>query len=219
MDEDNGTNFFMLASVTKRSREMMASAFEFKKGELEYLELLATSILEEENKFVSSMKAMNCCSKVEGVRFSLHQADEAVAKFKREKWLKEVYDGKLALGIRFISEMEEWIKGQLGEDVERCALCQKLVVRGCRCQNCRQLYHKYCGEKLAKLRGGAGAEANFSCKKCNHPVKCEITVDATEEERGRGRTPQSQRGASSRRASGEPVKEPLKRVIMEDDSD
>jgi len=177
VDEDNGSNFFILVNLSKRSLELGRSQIEYNSEELSYIELLTQEILKTEEKFISSKKALNLCRDAEfenGKEITMNQADDCIHKLLEGKWLKDVYGGKLALGVRFLVEMDAYIREYLDDECANCPICSKVVSRGCRCDNCDVIFHRHCAQKMLKAKGGDG---EFRCTQCKAVVVPEIQVD------------------------------------------
>jgi len=168
VDEDTGESFFMLVNTQARSvagggKELgVGVQSQWSPGELDYLRLVATEILQSEDKCVSSRVALNLTDKVTAnKKMTMESAEKAVNKLIEAKWLKMLDDGNIGLDVRFLGEMENWMLEVVG-GVAKCQLCRKVVVRGVYC-DCEELvaWHRYCLVKSAKDH-----KAAVKCKKC-----------------------------------------------------
>jgi len=175
VDEDSGESFFMLVNTARRvvqgagrERELGAGVqAQWSREELEYLRLVATEILQSEEKSISSRLALNLTDQVggagqQGKRLSMEGAEAAINRLIVAKWLKVLTDGSLGLDVRFLGEMEGWMQEVLPGGVAKCQLCRKVVVRGvyCTCEE-NVACHRYCIVRQARSGGG-----QTKCKKC-----------------------------------------------------
>ena len=183
VDEDDGTNYFMLINVSQRGGGQGGDALatvqsQFSAVELEYLRLLASRILQNQQKSIKSTPALHLIREVPGnenMRYSMAQGEQMIQMCVDNKWLKIVDTGRVALGVRFIGELEGWIMHTLGEDVDKCKVCRKIVLRGVGC-SCGMEYHRNCANRMAKATGGT-----MKCLGCDSSVNIEAeTVDQEE---------------------------------------
>jgi len=179
VDEEDGTNYFMLISESERTEACKKAQINLSDQELEYLQIVADKILHinEETMCISQMEALNCVNEMKSVgKFAIRQAENSLGKLLDAKWLKVTDKGKkLALGVRFIVEMENWILAVKGENnVKKCKGCKKLVIRGVRCSNedCEEVYHRHCAQKLGKKHGGD----KFKCISCSADIIIPDTI-------------------------------------------
>lgn len=179
VDEDTGESYFMLINTQNRmvgqSRDLACKVqTQWTEAELDFLRLLATEILQSDEKSISSSLALNLMDHVGGrKKLSMTEAEKAINKLIQAKWLKTV-DGNIALDIRFLGEMENWMVEVMG-GVAKCQICRKVVVRGvyCTCED-SIAWHKYCLAKQSK----AGVATR--CKKCKDVIHPAATGDRTE---------------------------------------
>ena len=202
-DEDTGKPCFMLINNSNRivggSKDLGTRVqSQWAAQELEYLRLVATEILQTENKVISNREALQLTDQVGkngGKRMTMEAAEMTINKLMAARWLKTVEgNSKLALDVRFIGEMESWMVEIMGADrMIYCKACRKLVVRGVYCNNCDAVaWHHYCVEKQVTK----GVDV-----KC---LDCDIVV-----RKGRGGGARS--GASPRQEKEETRGEPSKR--------
>jgi len=157
-DEDTGKSCFMLVNLSSRmlangNKDLGTSVQSmWSTQQLEYLRLLATDILQSDDKTVSSRDALNLTDRVAkskaGKKMSLEEAEGTVNKLIEGHWIKAI-NGKLTLSVRFIGEMETWMVEVMGaENIAYCKSCRKLVVRGKYCECSETIaWHNYCLEK------------------------------------------------------------------------
>ena len=175
-DEETGKPYFMLINNSSRmvgqSRDLGTSVqTQWSALELEYLRLVATEILQSEDKVITNRQALQLTDQVGkngGKRMTMEGAEVTITKLMATRWLKLVEgNNKLALDVRFVGEMESWMVEIIGADkMAYCKVCHKLVVRGVYCDNCDTVaWHTHCLEKVAS--GGV----DVKCLDCNSLVK------------------------------------------------
>jgi len=175
-DEDTGKAWYMLINNSSRmvgnNRDLGTSVqSQWSALELEYLRLVATEILQSEERVISNRQALQLTDQVGkngGKRMTMEGAEVTVNKLLAARWLKLVEgNSKLALDVRFIGEMESWMVEIMGADkMAYCKACRKLVVRGVFCSNCdTAAWHHYCAEKIIKK------EVDVKCLDCNTLVR------------------------------------------------
>jgi len=180
VDEDTGESYFMLINTQNRmvgqNKDLACKVqTQWSAAELDFLRLLATEILQSEEKSISSRLALNLMDQVGGgKKLSMSEAEKTINRLIQAKWLKTV-DGDIALDVRFLGEMEPWMMDVMG-GVAKCQICRKVVVRGIYC-NCEDsiAWHKYCLAKQSK------AGVTTKCKKCKeiiHPAASGEAVEA-----------------------------------------
>jgi len=180
VDEDTGESYFMLINTQNRmvgqNKDLACKVqTQWSAAELDFLRLLATEILQSEEKSISSRLALNLMDQVGGgKKLSMSEAEKTINRLIQAKWLKTV-DGDIALDVRFLGEMEPWMMDVMG-GVAKCQICRKVVVRGiyCTCED-SIAWHKYCLAKQSK------AGVTTKCKKCKdiiHPAASGEAVEA-----------------------------------------
>jgi len=173
IDEDTGDSCFMLVNTQNRmvggSRDLGANIqVQWSSQELEYLRLVATEILQSEDKSITSREALHLTDRVGqngGKKLSMEAAEGTLNRLMTARWLKSMEGNRLiALDVRFMGEMESWMVEVVG-GVAKCQECRKVVVRGVYC-GCEEGvgWHKYCIQKRAKLG------ADTKCKKCGDVI-------------------------------------------------
>jgi len=184
VDEDDGGNYFMLTSVASRPGELGQAQSQFTAGEMEYVRLLALEILQDDNRSVPSSLALNLAGEVcasigggGGSKFTMSQAEGSLKKLVNHSWLKMLDKGYITLGVRFIGEMDEWLRETMGENLTRCKICSKMLIRGIHCV-CGLMYHRHCAAKMAKA-----TKSDFRCVGC----QCEVNDGEQSKNAGRGR--------------------------------
>jgi len=174
-DEDTGKSCFMLINSSNRmvagSRDLGTQVqVNWSQQQLEYLRLVATDILQSEDKAVTSRAALLLTDRVQkknGKKMSMEEAETTINELIDARWIKPL-DGnkKLTLDVRFIGEMEGWMVEVMGaENVAFCKSCRKVVVRGRYCQCADNIaWHNYCIEKQV-ARG-----VDVKCLTCNTKI-------------------------------------------------
>jgi len=174
IDEDTGDSCFMLVNTQNRmvggNRELGANVqVQWSSQELEYLRLVATEILQSEDKSITSREALHLTDRVGqngGKKLSMEAAEGTLNRLMTARWLKPMDGNRLiALDVRFMGEMESWMVEVVG-GVAKCQDCRKVVVRGVYC-GCEEGvgWHKYCIQKKAKMG------ADTKCKKCGDAIR------------------------------------------------
>ena len=86
-------------------------------------------------------------------KIQAQEAELILQKFKDHKWLghpkfKDNTDdqGTIVLSTRFIFEMEPYLKEVYPNEVGKCSLCKKIIIRSIQCftDDCNCQYHVYC---------------------------------------------------------------------------
>ena len=122
---DEGKPCFMLINNSSRmvgnNRDLGTSVqSQWSALELEYLRLVATEIIQSEDRVISNSLALQLTDEVGnngGRRMTMKGAEVTVKKLLAARWLKLVEgNNKLALDVRFIGEMESWMVEIMGED-------------------------------------------------------------------------------------------------------
>jgi len=174
-DEDTGKSCFMLINNNNRmvagSRDLGTQVqVKWSQQQLEYLRLVATEILQSEDKAVTSRAALLLTDRVQkknGKKMSLEEAETTINELIVARWIKPL-DGnkKLTLDVRFIGEMEGWMVEVMGAgNVAFCKACRKVVVRGRYCHCAENIaWHNYCIEKQVS-RG-----VDVKCMTCNTKI-------------------------------------------------
>lgn len=236
-DEDSGKSCFMLINNNNRmvsgSRDLGTQVqTQWSQLQLEYLRLLATEILQSDDKAISSREALHLTDQVGkdgGKKMSLEEAEDTVNKLIQSRWVKTL-DGnrQLTLDVRFIGEMEGWMLEVMGRDtIAHCKSCRKLVIRGLYCQHCDNniAWHHYCVEKMVS-RG-----VDVKCPECKTKVaegRKSSSRSEGEQSQGRVESSKSSRHGDKRQdktndnddGRGEPTKSRrIKRRMSADDSE
>lgn len=114
--------------------------------ELDYLKILVEKIMDNPSKELAQNTALNKCNEVASKKISISEAEAILSKLKRQKWLSEV-DGAIRLSVRFIFEMEPYLREMFPDQVGNCSFCTRFVVRAIQCSRCDTLHHAYCVKK------------------------------------------------------------------------
>ena len=213
-DEDTGKPWYMLINNSSRmvgsSRDLGTSVqSQWSALELEYLRLVATEILQSDDRVISNRQALNLTDQVGkngGKRMTMEGAEVTINKLMEARWLKLVEgNSKLALDVRFVGEMESWMVEIMGADkMVYCKKCLKLVVRGVFCNNCDKVaWHHHCLENITKTG------VDVKCLDCNTLVR-----------RGAGGAASPRAETSQRQERrGEPSKRRSRRSSAREESD
>lgn len=212
-DEDTGKPCYMLINNSSRmvgnSRDLGTSVqSQWSALELEYLRLVATEILQSEERVISNSQALQLTDQVgkNGCRrMTMEGAEVTINKLLAARWLKLVEsNSKLALDVRFIGEMESWMVEIMGADkMAYCKACRKLVVRGVFCNNCETVaWHHYCLEKITRQ------EVDVKCLDCNTLVRrggggASPRAETSQRQERRGEPSKRSRSKSSAREESE----------------
>ena len=223
-DEDTGKPCFLLINNSSRmvgsSRDLGTSVqSQWSAVELEYLRLVATEILQSEDRVISNRQALQLTDKVGkngGKRMTMEGAEVTINKLMAARWLKLVEgNSKLALDVRFVGEMESWMVEIMGADkMAYCKACRKLVVRGVFCINCDTVaWHHYCLEKIIKK------EVDVKCLDCNTLVRrggASPRAETSQRQERRGEP--SKRRSKGREAREESEDEEMSQVVRNNGS-
>jgi len=212
VDEDTGENYFMLANVPSRmigaSKDLGTNVqVQWSSQELEYLRLLATEILQSEDKIISGREALHLTYQVGangGKKMSMEDAEITINRLMDTKWIKAVDNNQnIALDVRFLGEMESWMIEVVG-GVSKCQICRRIVVRGvyCRCKDGIG-WHNYCLARQTKKN------LDTKCKECGDLVQGSQSNGVVEDDEPEQSQTQTQK--RSRKRSGEVNPTPSRR--------
>ena len=107
--------------------------------ELEWLKIVATHLVESEEKVEKQTNLINLClsggNNSANRKMSVSEAGSALEMFTTAGYLMKVKVGrtpavKYGLGPRFMVEMEQWLRLTFEEDVWECGKCQKVGMIG-----------------------------------------------------------------------------------------
>ena len=161
--------------------------------ELEWLKLVATHLVESEEKVEKQTNLINLClnggNNSSQRKMTVEEAGASLELFTAAGYLMKVKQGrnqfvKYGLGPRFMVEMEDWLRQTFEEDVWECGKCKKVGMIG------KQRIHRNSTAFLmtdflisgAKcLKKGCGQQYHLYClgKKdpkcflCSSPIKIE----------------------------------------------
>ena len=159
--------------------------------ELEWLKLVATRLVESEEKVEKQTNLINLClnggNNASKRKMTVMEAGITLELFTKAGYLMKVKQErnqsvKYGLGPRFMVEMEDWLRQTFEDDVWECGKCQKvgmigkktiysnsishqlLIISGVKCpkRGCGQKYHLYCLSKK-----------DPKCILCHSPIKIE----------------------------------------------
>jgi len=142
--------------------------------ELEWLKLVAGFLVESDTRLASQNELTNLCrdggNNTQKRKLTVTDADRAMTMFTDDGYLMKSRTSKkgfrMALGPRFMVEMEGWLKESFGEDVWQCGVCDRVGMIGTQCtkRGCEINFHMYCVD-----RGGKDPK----CSRCKTPLKIE----------------------------------------------
>lgn len=150
----NGAPKLVLISTIDRSNALA----HLTPHELEYLMILVDHVLRQRQKSLSHNAALNKCSQVSSKKMNLSEAEIVIQKLKRQKWLTGIEDSKLSISLKFVLEMESYLKETYEEFLDNCKKCNKIIFRRARqCPKCASNHHPHCYEDIKGAKG---------CSKC-----------------------------------------------------
>ncbi|TRY61194.1 hypothetical protein TCAL_01482 [Tigriopus californicus] len=170
IDEDNKARvtYFGLFNKIDRSQEATEltkkAMVNYNPGELEFLKLVVENIMDNEDKELESITAINLSRHVVSRPFKALEAESVIQKLVDDQWLKRAMDKSIRLSPRFIGEMEHYLKENFAEEIHACALCKKIVIRAVLC-NCSKAFHLYC------LASGDETKESQRCPKCKFKIE------------------------------------------------
>eukprot|EP00092_Neocalanus_flemingeri_P015035 GFUD01016239.1.p1 GENE.GFUD01016239.1~~GFUD01016239.1.p1 ORF type:complete len:273 (-),score=89.04 GFUD01016239.1:92-910(-) len=142
--------------------------------ELEWLKLVAGHLVETEDRMANQNELINLCrdggNNTAKRKLNVTEADRAMTMFVEDGYLMKVRQSrkgfKLALGPRFMIEMEGWLKESYGEDMWQCGACDRVGMVGTQCtkRGCESRFHLYCVDRGNK---------DPKCSRCKTSLKIE----------------------------------------------
>ena len=138
-NETDGTIYYAL--INTADNEMTRSGSRFSQKELIYFRKLMAAIVESENSIISSTKALNI-AREEEIKFTITAAEHLLSKWFEQNWFEEPSNGKIAIGIRTILEMNVYLREHFA--VHDCYRCKALCIRGSNCLSCDIKLHFHC---------------------------------------------------------------------------
>ena len=159
----------ILINKTDRSRDTnkltIKDQLTFSPRELEYFKLILDKIMENPMRQIKSTKALNVSRTLIHPRRKIqpHEAEMILQKFIDKKWLVN-NSGTILMSIRFIYEMEPFLKDVYPGFVYQCSLCRKIAIRCIECPdgNCDNKYHVYCVREMRQKT----RQSPPKCAKC-----------------------------------------------------
>jgi len=167
-NETDGTVFYALINTSDNEMTRMANIWTQK--ELQYFRKLMAAIIESNSSSISSTKMLNI-GRDDELKFSISAAETVTNKWLEQKWLEEISDGKVAIGVRTLLEMSVYIRERF--EVQDCFRCKILCVRGFNCMSCDTKLHYHCFD--------AQFVPNNLCPNCSKQfaVTTQVTTQAT----------------------------------------
>ena len=139
-NETDGTVYYALINTADNEITRMANMWSQK--EILYFRKLLSAIVESDNSFISSTKALNI-GREEDLKFSITSSENLINKWVEQKWFEEINEGSIAVGVRTLLEMNVFIREQFGE-VRDCFRCKTICIRGSNCMSCEIKLHFHC---------------------------------------------------------------------------
>ena len=149
-DAEDAKHYYVL--VSRNNGQIGSKAMtEFSAVELETLKVIVDDIMDDEDKEVSTLAVLNTVpnrlSEQGNKRVKSSDVEATYKKFVAKGWLSLSSQGTLRLSPRFLGEMDYYLAKNYGDELTKCPLCKRFVVRGVHCSNeanCDQLYHQPC---------------------------------------------------------------------------
>ena len=69
------------------------------------------------------------------LKMTQKEFNETMARFQRDKWIESGPNNTVILHPRAIVEMQSFIIDNYRDDVYRCQICTRLLIRGLNCSN------------------------------------------------------------------------------------
>jgi len=138
-NETDGTIYY--AFINTADNEITRMANQWSQKEILYFRKLLTHIIESRNAFISSTKALNI-GREDELKFSITGAEGLINKWVEQKWLEEINEGNVAIGVRTLLEMNVYIREHF--EVQDCYRCKALCIRGSNCMSCEIKLHFHC---------------------------------------------------------------------------
>ena len=137
--ETDGTVYYAL--INTADNEITRLSNHWSQKELLYFRRLVSAIIESRNGTISSTKALNT-GREDDLKFTMTSAESLINKWVEQKWLEEINDGSLAIGVRTLLEMNVYIREYF--EVQDCFRCKTLCIRGSNCVSCDIKLHFHC---------------------------------------------------------------------------
>ena len=158
--EVSGEPYWCLINNHSDEASQMSGAY--KLPEIELFKKIVEEIItqdpsKKDNTFgtLGSKDALNLIEK-----YNKESAQDAIARFVKDRWLEEDDKGILSLGVRSYIELQTYLKEMYGDYLADCVTCKDLVTKGEQCANCEAKMHTRCKIKLY------GNKENKRCPDC-----------------------------------------------------
>jgi len=173
LDNQTYTQYYVM-TLTFENESIAKLQKNYGEPELEWLKLVAHHLVDSDDKMANQNELINLCrdggNNTMKKKLNVTEADKALNMFVEDGYVMKIRGSrkgfKLALGPRFLVEMEGWLKETFGEDVWQCAVCDKVGMVGTQCvkRGCETRFHLYCVDRGNK---------DPKCSRCKTPIKIE----------------------------------------------
>ncbi|XP_054167162.1 non-structural maintenance of chromosomes element 1 homolog isoform X2 [Oppia nitens] len=138
-NETDGSIYYAL--INTADSEVTRLATNWSQKDLLYFRKIVDAIVGSDNSSISSTKMLNI-GRDDELKLVITAAERVTNKWIREKWLDEIDDGRVALGVRTLLEMNVYLRDHFG--LQDCFRCKILCVRGQNCVTCDTKLHNHC---------------------------------------------------------------------------
>ena len=172
-DNPGYTQFYVMAP-TFENEAIAKLQRNYGEPELEWLKLVAGHLVDSEDKLETQNNLINLCrnggNNTQKKKLNVTEADKAMTMFIEDGYLMKVRATKkgykMAIGPRFMVEMEGWLKDTYGDDIWQCGSCDRVGMVGTQCtkKGCETKFHLYCVDRGNK---------DPKCTRCKTVLKIE----------------------------------------------
>lgn len=121
-------------------------------------------IMEAETRQCLKTDLCNLPYKLKGAAYAKERAAEVIEDLIWRGYLAEIEDGNVIFGLRFIHEMDLYLKNTFIEgELHDCDICKQMVFTGSTCTYCKQLFHRHCFAKyIERINKCPSCQTNFN---------------------------------------------------------
>jgi len=138
-NESDGKVFYAL--INNSDNEITRLSHQWTTKEIVFFRKLLAAIINSPNHFITSTKALNIGRED---NLSMTAAENLINRWSQQKWIEEITDGSISIGVRSLLEMNVYIRDHF--EVEDCFRCKVLCIRGSNCLNCNIKLHFHCAD-------------------------------------------------------------------------